>query len=92
MPPYQGLSYQASPNTDLEPGNLVANTITFVREARNYSVTLSFTNSVPALLAVVPSSLHASEGNQPQVQGNLVSWTNHYEPGRRWSKLSLSAT
>ncbi len=90
VPPYQGLSYQASPSTGLEAGDLVTNTITFVREARNYSVTLSFTNSVPTLLAVVPSSLHASEGNQPQVQGNLVSWTNHYEPGALTTTVTIS--
>ncbi len=90
VPPYQDLSYQAIPNTDLEPGDLVTHTITFLREARNYSVTLSFTNSVPALLAVVPSSLHASEGNQPQVQGDLVSWRSHYEPGALTTTVTIS--
>lgn len=90
VPPYQDLDYQASPNTDLKPGDLVTHTITFLRDARNYSVTLSFTNSVPTLLAVVPSSLYASEGNQPQVQGNSVSWGNHYEPGALTTTVTIS--
>lgn len=90
VPPYQDLSYQANPKTDLGPGDLITHTITFERETRNYSVTLSFTNSVPSLLAVVPGSLHASEGDQPQVQGNLVSWRNHYEPGTLTANVTIS--
>ena len=42
------------------------------------------------MLDVVPNSLHASEGNQPQVQGNLVSWGNHYEPGALTTTVTIS--
>ena len=90
VPPYQSLSYQASPDTELKPGDLVTHTITFERETRNYSVTLSFTNSVPALLAVVPGSLYASEGARPQVQGDMVSWRNDYEPGALTATVTIS--
>ncbi|MFN8468728.1 MAG: hypothetical protein U0X20_24430 [Caldilineaceae bacterium] len=90
MPPYQDLDYQASPNTNLKSGDLVTHTITFEREYRNYSVTLSFTNSVPPVLAVVPGSLHASEGDPPQVQGDMVSWRNYYEPGTLTTTVTIS--
>jgi len=90
VPPYQDLSYQASPSIDLEPGDLVTHTITFLREARNFSVTLSFTDSVPALLAVIPSSLYASEGDQPHLQGDMVSWGYHYEPGTPTTTVTIS--